>query len=206
MIKLDLASLRPQLDLEGKYVDFSLLRTTLTVAKVVGDLDINLSAPSKEGESRGTCPKCGKDRSFALNINTNRFNCFNKGCILKGGGVIDLFAKLYEVPAKEASHLLACVYGIQPYTQSPAQEQPTAKKTEKPAVAEAVMAAVATAPPKRNRETITRMEFDELQAQVERLSQIIWSLMFEGGEIDEDAPAIFDEREEDYELEAVLSV
>jgi len=31
--------------------------------------------------------------------------------------VIDFFAKLFEVPAKEASHLLACAYGIQPYAQ-----------------------------------------------------------------------------------------
>ncbi len=31
--------------------------------------------------------------------------------------MIDFCAKLYEVSAKEASHLLACAYGIQPYTQ-----------------------------------------------------------------------------------------
>ena len=192
MIKLNLADLRSQLDLEGKYVDFSLLRTTLRVAKVAGDLDINLSEPSKEGESRGTCPKCGKDRSFALNINTNRFNCFNKGCILKGGGVIDLFAKLYEVPAKEASHLLACAYGISPYSQSQVNEPP---HSEKPISEKAPEAA---APPKRServRETVNRAEFDELEEKVERLAHMVWSLMFERGEIDEDAPAIFDEQD-----------
>jgi len=117
MVNLDTAELRLNLDLEGKYVDFSLLRTSLTVTKLIEDLQIALSEPSKEGECRGKCPKCDRDRSFSLNIKTSRFNCFARGCTLKGGGVIDFCAKLYEVPAKEASHLIACAYGIQPYTQ-----------------------------------------------------------------------------------------
>ena len=117
MVDLDIADLRSKIDLEGKYVDFSVLRAASTVHKVIIDLDINLCEPNKQGECRGTCPKCGKEKSFSLNINTNRFNCFAKGCTLKGGGVIDFCAKLYEVSAKEASHLIACAYGIQPYTQ-----------------------------------------------------------------------------------------
>ncbi len=117
MVNLDVAKLRPKLDTEGKYVDFSILRTALAVVKVVRDLDVSLSEPNKEGECRGTCPKCQKERSFSLNINTNRFNCFAKGCTLKGGGAIDFCAKLYAVSAKEAAHLLACAYGIQPYDQ-----------------------------------------------------------------------------------------
>lgn len=113
MIQLDIKELRSKLDLDGKYVDFSILRTSLPVEKLVRDLDVKLTEATKEGECRGICPKCKKERSFALNVNTNRFNCFTKGCFLKGGGVIDFFAKLYEVTAKEASHLLACAYGIQ---------------------------------------------------------------------------------------------
>ncbi len=116
MVNLDIAELRSEIDLESKYVDFSVLRTALSVATVVGDLETNLSEPNKEGECRGKCPKCEKEKSFSFNINNNRFNCFAKGCVLKGGGVIDFFARLHEIPAKEASHLLACAYGIQPYT------------------------------------------------------------------------------------------
>jgi hypothetical protein len=115
MVNLDVAELRSKLNLETKYVEFSLIRTSLTVTALVADLNISLLEPTKEGECRGKCPKCGKDRSFVLNIETNRFNCFAKGCILKGGGVIDFYSKLLEVTAKEASHLLACAYGIQPY-------------------------------------------------------------------------------------------
>ncbi len=118
MVKLDVAQLRSKLDLEGKYVDFSVLRAALSVAAIARDLNITLTEPTKEGESRGSCPKCQKDRSFSLNISTNRFYCFAKGCVLKGGGVIDFFGKLFEVSAKEASHLLACAYGISPYTQA----------------------------------------------------------------------------------------
>ncbi len=122
MVNLDIAELRPNLDLEDKYVDFNLLRTSLTVTKLIEDLQIALSEPSKEGECRGKCPKCEKGRSFSLNTNTSRFNCFAKGCTLKGGGVIDFCAKLFGVPAKEASHLLACAYGIQPYNQAAMNE------------------------------------------------------------------------------------
>ncbi len=130
MVNLDVARLRPKLDLENKYVDFSVLRTSLTVFQVVGDLSVEMTELNKEGECRGKCPKCEKDKSFCVNANTNRFNCFAKGCGLKGGGVIDFFSKLYEVPAKDASHLLACAYGIEPY----AYEEPVGgiQPTQKP--------------------------------------------------------------------------
>lgn len=113
---MEIAELRSKIDTEKLYVEFSVIRTALSVAGIARDLQLSLSEPSKEGERRGACPKCGKDRAFCLNINTNRFNCFAKGCTLKGGGVIDFFAKLFEVSAKESSHMLAYVYGIQPYT------------------------------------------------------------------------------------------
>jgi hypothetical protein len=115
MVNLDVVKLRSEIDVEKKYVDFSLIRASLTVTTLVGDLNISLSEPTKEGECRGKCPKCEKARSFVLNASTNRFNCFAKGCNLKGGGVIDFYSKLTEVTAKAASHLLACAYGIQPY-------------------------------------------------------------------------------------------
>jgi len=118
MVTLVVAELRPKLDMNGLFVDFNVIRTALSVKTITGNLGVSLSLPTEEGECRGKCPKCAKDRSFALNVNTNRFNCFAKGCNLKGGGAIDFFAKLNEVTAKEASHLLACAYGIQPYIQS----------------------------------------------------------------------------------------
>jgi hypothetical protein len=144
MVILDTAELRPKLDLAGKYVDFNLLRATLTVEKVIEDLNIKLTDPTGDGECRGTCPKCGKDRSFAVNVNTNRFHCFAKGCALKGGGVIDLLARLYAVTAKEASHLLACAYGITPYGREPAaanenkpEEETATKETINESVSDA---------------------------------------------------------------------
>lgn len=132
---MELTELRSKIDMEKLYVDFGLLRNALSVSTVVEDLNVSLSEASREGERRAAeCPKCGKARSFALNINTNRFNCFAKGCTLKGGGVIDFFAKLYDVSAKEASHLLAYAYGIQPYAQeddlSPLPPVPTTSAIE----------------------------------------------------------------------------
>ena len=61
MTKLDLKSLRPQIDLEGKYVDFSTLRTALTVASIVRDLEVNLTEATQEGKCRAICPKCKKN-------------------------------------------------------------------------------------------------------------------------------------------------
>jgi hypothetical protein len=195
MVNLDVAYLRPNLELENKYVDFSVLRTALSVATLIKDLQVALSAPNKEGECRGKCPKCEKEKSFSFNINNNRFNCFAKGCVLKGGGVIDFFARLHEIPAKEASHLLACAYGIQPYTQKPVEENESVKSVP----------VVETKQPKKEQQSreVSRAEFDELQKRVERLSTIVWTFMFENGEIDEPME-LFDEQP-DYELKQAIS-
>lgn len=198
MRKLALDSLKSQLDLEGKYVEFALLRTALTVERVVHDLAAGLSEPNPDGECRGTCPKCGQERAFAVNINTNRFNCFNKGCFLKGGGVIDLIAKLQEVTAKEASHLLACAYGIQPYSPMPvtasAESQAEILKPESP-----------PNPSKANSEWVSRTEFEALREKVERLSIIVWANLFETGEIEAEDQLFEDELRADEELELARS-
>lgn len=183
MKNLDVAELRSKIDIKGLYVDFGILRSTLTVSTVVRDLGVELSEPSFEGECRGTCPKCKKEKSFTLNINTNRFNCFGKGCKLKGGGVIDFFSKLNEVSAKETSHLLACAYGIQPYSSEPVAEQngkpnlqPNGNGTKPESERE---------PAQKNRGTVTRAEFDDLKERFERLSNIVWTNMLEN-----DTPAV----------------
>ncbi len=200
MVNLDIAELRSKIDLEGKYVDFSVLRTALAVAKIVGDLDLEMTEPSKDGDCRGKCPKCEKEKSFSLNVNTNRFNCFAKGCILKGGGVIDFFAKLYEVPAKEASHLLACAYGIQPYTQEPVAASATT--TAEPSQQKAKTEKPPTERPVKDRE-VSRAEFDDLQKKFERLSTIVWSLVCEKGEFDDPLELFYEPA--DYELEQINS-
>lgn len=177
MKNLDVAELRSKIDVEGFYVDFAILRSTLTVSTVVRDLGVELSEPSFEGECRGTCPKCKKEKSFTLNINTNRFNCFGKGCKLKGGGVIDFFSKLNEVSAKETSHLLACAYGIQPYSSEPVakqngkpNQQPNGNGTKPESKREAAQ---------KSRGAVTRAEFDDLKERFERLSNIVWTNMLE---------------------------
>ena len=114
---MEIADLRLCIDMDKFYVEFGIVRAAVSVTTLVKDLQIKLSAANKDGECRAACPKCERERSFSLNINTGRFNCFNKGCLLKGGGVIDFYAKLFDVTAKEASHLVAYAYGIAPYDQ-----------------------------------------------------------------------------------------
>ena len=184
MQKLDLAELRSKIDLEGMYVDFAILRSALTVANVARDSGVQLSEPTFDGECRGKCPKCKKEKSFTVNINTNRFNCFGKGCKLKGGGVIDFFSRLNEVSAKDSSHLLACAYGIQPYSSEPVAEQngngnrnPNPQLNGKEEGPEQVSAA--SAPTVKNMEAVTRSEFEDLKAKVERLSNFMWTYILE---------------------------
>lgn len=202
MIELDLKNLRAQIDPENKYVDFSLLRTSLTVEKMVGDLNIELSNPSKEGECRSVCPKCRKERSFSINVNTNRFNCFTKGCFLKGGGVIDFTAKLFETTAKEASHLLACAYGISPYSSEPVEKSQPVKNAVS-ASKEKPPALVQNNQPDQSGEAVSREEFDDLEKRFERLSFIVWSLLFENGEIEE-TDVLFDDQT-DHEMKTFVS-
>ena len=204
-MKPNFVELRSQLDLESKYVEFSLLRTALTVVKVVTDLEVYLIETKEEGEFRGTCPKCQKERSFALNINTNRFNCFNKSCILKGGGVIDFVGKFLEVTAKEASHLLACAYGIQPYSSEPVEENPIVEINLEKRIIEDKPLIPATNQIERKREAISRAEFDALREKVERLSMIVWSNLFEAGEIEAEDQFFADELRRDEELETAHS-
>lgn len=200
MKKLDVAELRSKIDMDGLYVDFAVIRTALTVADVARDSGVELSAPSFEGECRGTCPLCGKDKSFTVNINTNRFNCFGKGCNLKGGGVIDFFSKLNKVSSKDSSHLLACAYGIQPY--SSGEPVGGSQTTKKPSLAKPP-ARVEIKQPDRSGEAVNRAEFDALNHRVERLSTIVWSLLFESREIEE-TDVLFDEQT-DYEMQSFVS-
>ena len=171
MVNLDVGELRSKIDLNGLYVDFSLLRNALNISTVAKDSGISLSEPTYEGESRGKCPKCGKQRSLSLNINTNRFYCFTKNCAFKGGGAIDFFARLNDVSAKDASHLLACAYGIQPYNSGPAPE-PNGKPEPDEAIEK-------TADPKEGKDVVSREEFDELKARFERFTSIMWVYMLE---------------------------
>ena len=174
MKNLDAAELRSKIDLENLYVDFGILRSALSVSTVAEDSRIELSVPTFEGECRSTCPKCKKEKSFTLNLNTNRFNCFGKGCKFRGGGAIDFFSKLHEISAKETSHLLACAYGIQPYSSEPVVEanEPTNSNSQH------IEASGKSLTPKpTNGGVVTRGEFEDLKARFERLSNYVWDQM-----------------------------
>src|SRR5688572_28890949 len=151
MKNLDVAELRSKIDVDGLYVDFGVLRSALSVVDVARDSGVQLSEPTFEGECRGTCPKCKKEKSLTLNISSNRFNCFGKGCNLRGGGAIDFFSKLNDVPAKDASHLLAYAYDFQPYGSELIAEQNGDTNPQLDDGAES---------PQASRRVVTRAEFD----------------------------------------------
>jgi hypothetical protein len=186
MTNIDVVELRRKIDLDGRYVDFAEVRTALQVSTVAEDSGVHLSDPSYEGELRGKCPLCLKDKSLAINMNTNRFNCFGKGCSLKGGGVIDFFTKLYHVTSKDASHMLACAYGIAPYSSEPGEEK---TKAINPRIRGKVVEN-----PGENGEIVTRSEFNELKIRFDRLSSFVWNHVLDnsdpGGIADEYDPPL----------------
>jgi molybdopterin/thiamine biosynthesis adenylyltransferase len=186
MTNIDVADLRRKIDLDGRYVDFGVVRTALQVSTVAEDSGVHLSDPSYEGELRGKCPLCLKDKSLAINMNTNRFNCFGKGCALRGGGVIDFFTKLYHVTSKDASHMLACAYGIAPYSSEPLEEK---TKAINPRIGGKGVESMPA-----SKEVVTRSEFDDLKARLDRLSGIVWTHMLNndrpGGIADEYDPPL----------------
>ena len=166
MKKLDVAELRSKIDMNGRYVDFAILRSALSVSTVARDSGVNLMEPTFEGECRGTCPKCDREKSFTVNLNTNRFNCFGKDCALKGAGVIDFFSKLNQTSAKDASHFLAYAYGIQPYGSEPVPEE---NQSSKPAIRGKGVESVPSF-----EGPVTRSEFNDLKARFDKLSKLVF--------------------------------
>ena len=168
MKKIDVAELRSKIDMTGRYVDFAILRSALTVSTVARDSGVQLTEPTFDGECRGTCPKCSREKSFTVNVNNNRFNCFGKDCTLKGAGVIDFFSKLNQISAKDTSHLLAYAYGIQPYSSEPVPEE-AEDQSPKPAIrGKGVESSPSFEVP------VTRSEFNELKARFDKLSKLIF--------------------------------
>lgn len=177
MRNMDVGILRSKIDLEGKYVDFGVLRTVLNISVVAKDLEIKFSEPSYEGECRAKCPKCGKERSLSVNINTGRFYCFAKSCPFKGGGAIDLFSRLHEISAKEASHLLACGYGITPYGESGLPAKLEIDNVPESPVEQTNGRKVADITDEES--WVSKKDFEELENKFNRLSNILFGHMLE---------------------------
>ncbi len=178
---MDLGYLRSKIDMEKSYVDFGVLRTALNVTVVAKDLGVKLSEPSYEGECRAKCPKCGKERSLSVNINTGRFYCFAKSCPFKGGGAIDLFSRLHEISAKEASHLLACGYGITPYGEIALPEIEEVEEVSKSALEtmeeQTEKKKVVAALDKDS--WVSQKDFRELESRFNRLSNLFFGHLLE---------------------------
>ena len=161
MDNLNILSFEPSTDPDNQFVDFSLIRESISIEQFIADSGVTkLSEPNEEGEARGKCPTCEKERAFALNVGKNQFNCFSKQCKLKGGGVIDFASKLYKLSAKEASHLLACAYGLEPYDKRGESKQPAQTKKEAPKASNGQMV------------SISKKELDRLNRKAAKYDQI----------------------------------
>ena len=69
MDKLTLLDLRHSIDTAGCFVDFALVRDSISVNRYLTDETAleSIGKPNDENEARGKCPKCEKSKSFSLN-------------------------------------------------------------------------------------------------------------------------------------------
>lgn len=107
---MDLNKVLPKLKTSER-IEFADVRNLVSLKQLTDYLAIQLSKRN-ETEFRGNCPKCNKV-NLAINLESNYFKCFTKGCLMKGSGVIDFMNKGYSINNSVTSaHILACIFQI----------------------------------------------------------------------------------------------
>jgi hypothetical protein len=96
-------------------VDFAAIRRQVTMREVLnhlGHLDRLVGAGPQR---RGPCPLHAEEhprsRSFSVNLDKNLCQCFHPPCGLKGN-VLDLWARYYRLPLREAALNLAQTFSL----------------------------------------------------------------------------------------------
>jgi hypothetical protein len=103
-------------------VDFQELKTKVGIEQVLDMLGVK-GLTSNGDALRGYCPCCkeGNNRAFVVTPARNIFYCFSEK---KGGDIIELAARFYRIPQKDAALRIARHFGL--IDGSPAPDQPQA--------------------------------------------------------------------------------
>ena len=104
----------------GTFVDFQQLKSTVSIGQVLDMLGVRYLMP--HGDTlRGECPCCkeGNGRSFVVTPAKNSFYCFSEK---KGGDIIELAARFYRIPQKEAAQRIAAHVGLNGVGPAPSAE------------------------------------------------------------------------------------
>ena len=94
----------------ANFVDFQELKTKVRIEQVLDMLGVKGLKPNGDA-LRGHCPCCkeGNDHVFVVTPAKNSFYCFSEK---KGGDIIELAARFYRIPQKEAAFRIARHFGL----------------------------------------------------------------------------------------------
>ena len=101
----------------ANYVNFQEIKAKVTMEQVLQLLGVAHLRPHGAG-LRGQCPVCkeGGDRVFVVTPAKNSFYCFSEK---KGGDIIELAARFYRIPHKDAAQRIARQFGLANGTADP---------------------------------------------------------------------------------------
>jgi len=101
---------------EGTYIDFSHLKSQLSLERVLGHLGLWERLRGSGPQRRCACPihrGDGRGRTFSVNLQENVFHCFDARCG-KEGDVIDLWAALHHLDLRSAAIDLVRTFALEP--------------------------------------------------------------------------------------------
>jgi transposase len=105
---------------ESAYLDFAHLKRQLPLTRVLEQLGLSSRLRGGGPQRRCACPLHRGDargRTFSVNLDANVFQCFDKKCAQKGD-VIDLWASVKGLSAREAALDLVLTFGLEPAPRS----------------------------------------------------------------------------------------
>ena len=100
----------------GVWLDFTHLKTQLPLARVLDHLGLAVRMKGSGSQRRCACPihrGDGRSRTFSVNLDSNKYQCFDARCASQGD-VIDLWAALHQRDLRAAALDLVHVFGLEP--------------------------------------------------------------------------------------------
>ena len=100
----------------GVWLDFVHLKKQLPMARVLDHLGLTVRLKGSGPQRRCACPihrGDGRGRTFSVNLDVNKYQCFDAGCG-SVGDVIDLWAALHQRDRRAAALDLVHVFGLEP--------------------------------------------------------------------------------------------
>ena len=103
---------------EGVWLDFAHLKSQLPMARLLDHLGLTQRLRGSGPQRRCACPihrGDGRGRTFSVNLNLNKYQCFDSKCESQGD-VIDLWAALHRMSLRDAALDLVRTFGLEPST------------------------------------------------------------------------------------------